>query len=176
MGFNARLAPYTLCRDIEFQATSNDAAATQHCSLFKFPFAGQLVGAYANVRKIQPAATAATAAVEATTNTGIDQVCIWKHATDDTTATYATALRAAARTGDADSSTGGGINWRLPTTAAGTNTTEAGLYTLTNKTATRRKFNAGDQAILGFSSYGATNSHRQWSVHVQMDYVIGHEA
>lgn len=173
MGFNARLAPYTITRTIEVRETSNDAAVSQHFPVFRFPFAGQIVGAFANVRRVTAAGSAADVAVEATTNTGVDEISLWKHATDDTTATYATSLRAAARTGAQDTSSAAdpGINWRLQTTSAVT-----GLYTLTNKSATRRKFSAGDVVLMHFGPYGLTNAHRVHDVEVQMDYIIGHEA
>ena len=173
MGFNARLAPYTISRTIEIRQSSGGRAVNQNFPLFKFPLAGQLVGAYANVRRITLAGSAHDAAVEATTNTGVDEVSIWKHATADTTATYATALRAAIRTGAQDTSSAAapGINWRLQTTSG-----VAGLYTLTNKSAARRKFLAGDVAYVHVSTYAAaTNAHIGHTVEVQMDYVIGHE-
>lgn len=171
MGFNARLAPFTIATTVEVRATSKDAAASQHYPVFRFPFAGQLVGAYANVRKVTLAGTAMDAAVEATTATGVQEISLWKHATDDTTATYATALRAALRTGNKDTSTGGGINWRLPTTS-GVN----GLYALTNKSAARRKFGAGDVMLMHIAPYGVTDAHRAYNIELQADYIIGYEA
>ncbi len=172
MGFNPRIAPYSVVKVVPIQPTSAVAAAgLHHFPIFKFPFAGQLVGAYANVRKINVIGTTADVAVEATTNTGINQISLWKHATDDTTATYATSLRSAARTGNKDTSTGGGINWRLPVTSAVT-----GLYTLTNKSATRRKYAAGDVCFMCVAPYGLTNADRPYEVTIQADYIIGEEA
>ena len=169
MGFNPRLAPYTVKSDVRLHfETATDTNSLQR-PLFKFPFAGQLVGAYANVDRQFPGL--ANAGMEASTATGIDEISIWNHATADTTATYATALRAAARTGNQDTSTGGGINWRLPGT-----TGEPSLYTLTNKSAARRKFVQGDVAMLHVRNYGGTDTSRIFEVHVQMDYIIGHEA
>lgn len=177
MGFNPRLAPFSITKQIEVRETSKDAAVSQHFPILKAPFAGQLVGAYANVRKIQAAGTAMDAAQAATTNTGVDEISIWNYATADTTATYATGLRMAARTGDQDSVASDGLNWGLPPTsgvAAVSGT--PGLYTLTNKSAARRKFLAGDVLMMHISPYGATNSHRVHAVDVQVDYIIGHEA
>jgi len=171
MGFNPRLAPFTITKQIQVRETSNDASVSQHFPIFVFPFAGQLVGARANIRKVQAAGTAVDAGQAATTNTGVDEISIWKHATDDTTATYATGLRAAARTGAQDTSTGGGLHWKI----AGTSSAP-GLYALTNKSAARRKFSAGDTAMMHISPYAATNSHRVHVVDIQMDYIIGHEA
>lgn len=172
MGFNARLAPFSITRTIEVRESSKDRNANQNFPLFKFPADGQIVGAYANVRR-NILATGPDVAVEATTNTGVDEVNIWKFATADTTATYATALRACYRTGAQDTSSAAapGINWRLATTSG-----VDGLYTLTNKSATRRKFLAGDVAMLHISAYAAaTDAHIGHTVDLQFDYVIGHE-
>lgn len=169
MGFNARLAPYTVFRDLRLHFETGTDTNSLHRPVWKAPFAAQLVGAFANVDRHLVGVI--NAAVEATTNTGIDEIAIWKHATADTTATYATALRMAARTGNQDSSTGGGLNWRLPGTTA-----EKSMYTLTNKTAARRKFLAGDVAMVHVRNYGATDTSRIFEVHLQMDYIIGHEA
>ena len=169
MGFNPRLAPYTVFRDLRLHFETGTDTNSLHRPVFKFPFAGQLVSAYANVDRHLIGAI--NSAVEATTNTGIDEISIWNHATADTTATYATALRSAARTGLQNSSTGGGLNWRLPGT-----TGEKSMYALTNKTAARRKFVAGDVAMVHVRNYGATDTSRIFEVHLQMDYIIGHEA
>lgn len=169
-GFNPRLAPYTLNGNAVFRNSSKDAAVAQHVPIFKFPFAGQLVGAYANARRVSGTAAAADAGIEATTATGVDGIAMWKYATADTTATYASGLRAAKRTGNADTSTGGGINFRLPT-VSGT----PGLYTLTNQTAARRTFAAGDVVMLMYDPRGATDAHRLTQVDYQMDYIIGYE-
>ncbi len=171
MGFNPRLAPYSVTRAIDVVCSSKMPGTAQNMPLFRFPAAGMLIGAYANcTRKYADAATK-SAEVEATTNTGVEQVSIWLHATDDTTATYATTLRAAKRTGTQDTSTGGGLNWRWPTTSGG-----YGLYSLTNCSASRRTFGAGDQAILRIDPYGATDAHRVFQLDVQMDYIIGQES
>lgn len=173
MGFNPRIAPYSINRVIPIQPTSAVAAAgLHHFPIFKFPFAGQLVGAYANIRKINVTGAGADASVAATTATGINQVSLWKHATDDTTATYATSLRSAARTGDKNSEAGGGIAWALPANTA----TTRGLYTLTNKSAARRKYNAGDVCFMCVAPYGLTNANRPYEVTIQADYIIGEEA
>lgn len=168
MGFNPRLAPYTVMRDIRLHFETATDTNSLHRAVWKAPFAAQLVGAYAQAERHLVGAV--NAAFEATTNTGIDEISIWKHATADTTATYATALRMAARTGNQDSSTGGGVNWRLPGT-----TGEKSMYALTNKSAARRKFLAGDVAMAHVRNYGATDTSRIAEVHIQMDYIIGHE-
>ena len=177
MGFNPRLAPFTIMKTIEVRETSNDSSVAQNFPLFKFPFAGQLVGAYANVRKVQAIGTAVDVAQLATTNTGVNQVSIWKHATADATASYVTALRSAARTGNANSTQGGGLTWKILATAgtAGTSA-EPTMYSLTNKSAARRKYLAGDVAVVHIDPYGATNSHRMHILDIQMDYIIGHES
>ena len=177
MGFNPRLAPFTVTKKFEVRETSKASNVIQHFPLFKFPFAGQLVGAYANVRKVQAAGIAVDKPQLATTATGVFEVSIWNHATADTTATYATALRAAARTGNKNSTLGGGLTWKLPLTSGVAGVSgEPSMYTLTNKSATRRKFLAGDVAMVNISPYGATNSNRVHVLDVQMDFIIGHEA
>ena len=171
MGFNPRLAPYSITKSIMVQASSKMAATQQNFPIFRFPFAGQLVGAYANVALSYPDAATKDAAIDAATNANVGHVSIWKHAAADTTATYATSLRAAIRTGANDTSTGGGINWLWPTTSG-----IDGLYSLTNKSAARRCFAAGDNALLCFVPSYATNAHHVFRVDLQMDYIIGQEA
>jgi len=166
MGFNPRLAPYSIEKSVQVRVNSAAAGDGQEHPIFKFPFAGQMVGAFANVRRISPTGVAVDAAIAADTTTAIPQVSLWKHATDDTTATYATGLRAAKRTGVA-----GVIAWDLPTTTA-----IRGFYTLTNQTAARRKFGAGDAVLVHVDVTGATDAHRAFQVDLQMDYIIGHEA
>lgn len=171
MGFNPRLAPYTICRDFRLHfETATDTNSLQR-AVFKFPFAGQIVAARANVDRHLVGLV--NAGVEATTGTGIDEISLWKHATADTTATFATGLRSMQRTGAQDSSTGGGINWRLPGTTA-----EPSLYTFSDNntaSAARRQYLAGDVVMMHVRNYGATDTSRIFEVHLQVDYVIGHE-
>ncbi len=171
MGFNPRISPYSLSTQIMVRESSKDVNAAQHFAVFRFPFAGQIIGAYANVHRTYIAAGTADAAIEAETNTGVQEISLWKHATDDTTATYATSLRACARTGNKDTTTGGGLDWHLPTTSA-----SPSLMSLTNKSATRRKFGAGDVVMMKIAPYGVTDAHRSHRVDLQMDYIIGEEA
>jgi hypothetical protein len=45
---------------------------------------------------------------------------------------------------------------------------------MTNQTAARRCFGAGDQAIVAITpTYAATNAHYVFQLDVQMDYIIG---
>jgi hypothetical protein len=169
MGFNPRLAPYSITGSIRRQFTSKDAAAAMNLDIFRFPFAGEIVNAYANALLIG-AAGVADAIPAATTNTGIGDISIWKATDADTTATYASGIRAVKRTGAANSVASAGIAWLLSTTTA-----SPGLYALTNQSATRRKFASGDRAILRVAPRGATDAHRTYDVRYQMNYVIGHE-
>ncbi|HUT60022.1 MAG TPA: hypothetical protein VNA25_19425 [Phycisphaerae bacterium] len=171
MGFNPRLAPYSLSTALRFVASSAMAATTQYQPLFRFPFQGQLIGAYTNVTRTYADAGTKDAAIDAATDSVITEVSILKHAADDTTLTYATGLRAAILTGANDTSTGGGIDYKWPTTSGGT-----GLTAMTNKTATRRTFVQGDQAIVKFTPTWPTNAHYVWRVDLQMDYIIGQES
>ncbi len=169
MGFNPRLAPYTITGSVRHQFTSKDAAAAMNKDIFQFPFAGEIVNAYANILLIG-ASGVHDVIPAATTNTGIGDISIWKVADADPTATSASGIRAVKRTGAANSVASAGIAWlETPTTAS------PGLYTLTNQTVTRRQFAAGDRAILRVSPRGATNAHRTYEVRYQMNYVIGHE-
>ena len=172
MGFNPRLAPYTICRDFRLHfETATDTNSLQR-AIFKFPVAGQVIAARANVDRHFIGLV--NTAVEASTATGIDEISIWKHATADTTATFATALRSLQRTGNQDSSTGGGINWRLPGTTA-----EPSLYTFAdNNTASgaRREYLAGDVVMMHVRNYGGTDTSRIFEVHLQVDYVLGLES
>ncbi len=172
MGFNPRLAPYTISKQVEFMVTSKDAAAAHDLPVFRFPFAGQLVGAFAN---IQYSTGVAVHFVEllGTTATGVD-LMLWKFATDDTTATYATGLRALQRTGAANSTAGGGISWRRAQTSG-----SVGLIAFADNntaSAARKQFNAGDDLMLQLDPRGATDAHRDFKVDLQVDYIIGHES
>jgi len=172
MGFNPRLAPYTLAKQLTFVVSSKMAdQTTQYQPLFRFPFAGQLIGAYANVTLSYPDCATKDAAIDAATNANITEVSILKHAAADATLTYATGLRAAILTGANDTVTGGGVDYPWPTTSGG-----VGMKALTNKTATRRSFVAGDQAIVKFTPDYATTAHYVFRVDLQMDYIIGHES
>ncbi len=172
MGFNPRLAPYTVSKSFYFIATSKDAAVVQNLPVYRFPFAGQLVGASAN---IQYKAGGETTFVEllGTTNTGAN-LMLWKFATDDTTATYATGLRALQRTGAANSTASAGISWRRAETSG-----SVGLIPFSDNntaSAARKQFNAGDDVMLQLDPRGATDAHREFRVDLQVDYIIGHES
>lgn len=169
MGFNPRLAPYTIAGSVRHQFTSKDAIDSMNKDIFQFPFAGEIVNAYANVMLIG-AAGAHDIGVAATTNTGIGDVSIWKATDADTTATYASGVRAVKRTGAANSVGSEGIAWLVTETTA-----SPGLYTLTNQTVARRQFAAGDRAILRLAVRGATDAHRTYETRYQMNYVVGHE-
>ena len=171
MGFNPRLAPYSLNQTFTVWLGTATTIQTYNVDLFRFPFAGQLLNAYANAAQIVPAGGTVPAAVEATTNTAMFEVSLWKATDGDTTATYATGARAAIRTGAMNSSTGGGINWRLAATSG-----VPGLYALTNKSAARRKFAADDRLLAHVGVQGATNANRTYEVRVQANYVIGYES
>lgn len=172
MGFNPRLAPYTVYRDLRLHFETATDTNSLHRPVFKFPVAGQLVSAHANVDRHFIGLV--NAGVEATTGTGIDEISLWKHATADTTATYATGLRSLQRTGAQDSSTGGGLNWRLPGT-----TGEKSMYAFSDNNtaaAARKKYLAGDVVMVHCRNYGATDTSRIFEVHLQVDYVLGHES
>ena len=171
MGFNPRLHPYTVTKQMTFHVTSKDAAAAHDLPVFRFPFAGQLVGASANLM-YNTAAGVHYIELPGDTTTGID-LMLWKFATNDTTATYATGLRALQRTGAANSTASAGISWRAATTSG-----SVGLKAFAdNNTAagSRRQFNAGDDVMLQLDPRGATNAHRNFRVDIQMDYIIGRE-
>ena len=172
MGFNPRLHPYTVSKQITFHVTSKDAAADHELPVFRFPFAGQLVGAAANIQ-YNTAAGVHYIELLGTTATGVN-LSLWKFATDDTTATYATGLRALQRTGAANSTAGGGISWRRAQTSG-----SVGLIPFSDNNtaaASRRQFNAGDDVMLHLDPRGATDAHRNYRVDIQMDYIIGREA
>ena len=171
MGFNPRLAPYTTNHHLRLHfETASDTNSLQR-ALFKFPFAGQIIAARATAERYL--AGLVNAAVEADTNTGIDEISLWKHATADTTATFATGLRSLQRTGNQNTSTGGGINWRLPGTSG-----EPSMYTFADNNtaaASRKKYLAGDVVMAHVRNYGPTDTSRIFHINIQMDYVIGHE-
>jgi hypothetical protein len=162
MGFNARLAPYSVAKEVHFQTNTNTDTFERDHFIFRFPFAGQLIGAYA-------ALGMSAEVVDADTTTCLYEVSLWKNSADNTTATYDTADRAAKRTGEVNAT--GGILWASNTT-----------YALTNLTAARRKFAAGDKMFLrtGFTAntqhVGSDNELQGERLEIQADYIIGHEA
>ncbi len=162
MGFNARLAPYSVVSEVMFQTNTNTDTFQRDHFIFRFPFAGQLIGAYAALGQ----GASAQAADDKTTN--LYEVSLWKNSADNTTATYDTADRAAKRTGAVNAT--GGILWANNT-----------VYALTNQTAARRKFDAGDKMYLrtGFTAavaHGTTFQYPQEQLEIQADYIIGEEA
>jgi len=164
MGFNARLAPYSVTKEVHFQTnTDTDTFQLDHF-IFRFPFAGQLIGAYCALGQ----GAAYPAGDSKTTN--LWEVSLWKNSADNTTATYATDDRAAKRTGEAANTTGS-LVWALNT-----------VYTLTNQSSTLRKFAAGDKMYLRTAfTAGVTHatiglSLAQQKMEIQADYIIGYEA
>ncbi len=164
MGFNARLAPYSVVKEVNFQTNTNTDTFTRDHFIFRFPYAGQLIGAYAALGQ----GASAQAADDKTTN--LYEVSLWKNSADNTTATYATDDRAAKRTGEAANTTGS-LTW-----------TAGAVYTLTNQTAALRTFAAGDKMFLrtGFTAATTHNTTQfglqQEKLEIQADYIIGYEA
>lgn len=176
MGFNPRLHPYTVSKSITIHVTSKDAGAIHHVPVFKFPFAGQLVGASANIMYTFADGDHAIG-IEATTNTGVESIALWKFAAADTTATFATGLRSLQRTGTQDTSTGGGLNWRAAVHGPNASGARGFIAFSDNNTASaaRKQYLQNDEVMLLFDPYGVTNAHRTFRVDLQMDYIIGHE-
>ncbi len=143
MGFNPRLAPYTLTYQ---QNPFQEASATFDVDWFRFPFAGELLAAYASVQS--------NVATDATT--AMTTLAIGKSAAG--TGAYASVSSRVVTAGSDGAST-----WD--------NTTQ---YTLSNHaTAASNQFAAGDWAmirIIQVNTSGGVNF-----MNVQMDYVIGHE-
>jgi len=164
MGFNARLAPYSIVNEVNFQTNTDTDTFQKDHFMFRFPFAGQLIGAYA---ALSPSATAIPGD-DKTTN--LWEVSLWKEGVDTAAGVYATGARAAKRTGEAANTTGALI-WGL-----------GRVYTLTNQTAAKRTFAAGDKMYLR-TSYTANTEHHAAlpgmvgeMLEVQADYIIGYEA
>ena len=173
MGFNPRLHPYTVTKELNIHVTSKDAAAAHELPVFRFPFAGQLVGASANIMYNLLGEGSHYVELLGTTNTGVN-LALWKFATDDTTATFVTGLRALQRTGNNNSTAGGGISWREALTSGA-----VGLIPFSDNNtaaASRKQFNAGDDVMLHLDPRGATDAHRNFRVELQMDYIIGRES
>lgn len=143
MGFNPRLAPYSLTfnRDNVFEV----ASTTIDMDWFRFPFAGQLLAAYA--------ATSGNIATDATT--ALTTLAIGKSVGGTTSyAAASSRVVTAAATGS---------TWD--------NTTQ---YTLTNSTTvSETKFAAGDWAMVRRVFVHSSAGVRGLSL--QMDYVIGYE-
>jgi hypothetical protein len=164
MGFNPALAPYTVIKEVNYQTNTDTDTFSKDHFLFRFPFAGQLINSYAALGQ----GAAVQAGDDKTTN--LWEVSIWKNSVDNTTATYATGDRAAARTGEPANTTGALI-W-------GANR----VYALTNKSTARRRFAAGDKMFLRTSFTAATTHNitqfalQQEKLEVQMDYIIGYDS
>lgn len=144
MGFNPRLAPYSLTftRDNVFEVTDD----TVDIDWFRFPFAGQLIAAYAAV----------TADIPTDATTAMTTLAIGKSLAG--TGAYAAASSRVVTANGASST------WD--------NTTQ---YTLTDSTTvSETKFAAGDWAMVRRTFIHSSAGVRGLSV--QMDYVIGYEA
>lgn len=143
MGFNPRLAPYTVTfnQDNVFEV----ASATVDQDWFRFPFAGQLLAAYAAV----------DTNIATDTTTAMTTLAIGKSLAG--TGAYAAASSRVVTAGSNGAST-----WD-PTTQ----------YTLTNSTtASEIKFAAGDWAMVRRVMVHTSGGLRGMSL--QMDYVIGY--
>lgn len=142
MGFNPRLAPYS----VTYQINAFDvASATVDIDWFRFPFAGEILAAYAAVGTNIPTDT----------TTALTTLAIGKSAAG--TGAYAAASSRVVTAGSNGAST-----WD--------NTTQ---YTLTNGDTAAVQFDAGDWAMIRRVFVHTSGVVRQTSV--QMDYVIGHE-
>ncbi len=142
MGFNPRLAPYSLTfnQSNVFEVTD----ATVDMDWFRFPFAGELLAAYA----------ATSGNIETDAATALTTVAIGKSVGG--TGGYAAA---ASRVNTAGST---GSTWD--------NTTQ---YTLTNSsTASELKFAQGDWAMIRRVFVHSSGGVR--GLNIQMDYVIGY--
>ncbi len=143
MGFNPRLAPYSLTfnRDNVFEV----ASTTIDIDWFRFPFAGQLLAAYA----------ATNANIATDTATALTTLAIGKSAGGTTSYAAASSRVVIAN--------GAGSDWD--------NTTQ---YTLTNSsTVSELRFAAGDWAMVRRVFIHSSAGVRGLSL--QMDYVIGYE-
>ena len=143
MGFNPRLAPYSISYQ---QDPFLNGAGTDDVDWFRFPFAGELLSAYAAVQTN----------IATDTTTALTTVAIGK--SDAGTGAYAAASS------------------RVVTGAAtGSTWDNATQYTLANNgTLANVQFAAGDWAmirIIQVQGASVTNN----TLSVQMDYVIGHE-
>ena len=143
MGFNPRLAPYTVTfnQDNVFEVTN----ATVDMDWFRFPFAGQLLAAYA--------AVSGNIATDATT--ALTTVAIGK-------SLAGTGAYAAASSRVVTAASEGASTWD--------NLTQ---YTLTNSsTDSELKFAAGDWAMIRRVFVHTAGGLK--GISIQMDYVIGY--
>lgn len=159
MGFNPRLSPYSIQKEVNYGPNTGTDTFQRDHFLFEFPFAGEMLAAYA---VLGPGA-AVQAGDDKTTN--LWEVSVWKNSADNTTATYATGDRAAKRTGEAANTTGA-LAWAANT-----------VYQLTNAASSLRRFSAGDKLYLRTAFTQATNHPfvNGSTLHAQVDYIIGYE-
>ena len=142
MGFNPRLAPYTVTFNIEtvFEVTN----ATKDMDWFRFPFAGELLSAYAAV-----SGNIATDATTALTTVAIGKSAAGTGAYQSVSSRVVTANSNGASTWD--------------------NTTQ---YTLSNSsTLASVQFAAGDWAMIRRVFIHTSGAVKGMSI--QMDYVLG---
>lgn len=145
MGFNPRLAPYsiTLTQDNVFEV----ASATVDIDWFRFPFAGEILAAYAAV----------STNIATDTTTALTTVAIAKSLAG--TGAYQVAASRVVTAGGAGAST-----WD--------NTTQ---YTLTNNTVLASvQFAAGDWVMVRRVMVHTSGALR--GLALQMDYVLGYES
>jgi hypothetical protein len=162
MGFNPRLAPYSIQMNCPMTKLVASGPHDMDTFLHQAAFAGQVLGAYACLGPLIESAVAA-----GDTTTWLSVVAVWKEGEATTTGVYATGQMCAGReTGEAGADNTGGA-WALNQP-----------YTLTNEVVSRRNFDAGDKLYLRTRyqhDVSSMNASVQEDITIQVDYIYGLE-
>ena len=164
MGFNPRIAPYSIQMSCPFVDTTSAGVQELDTFLHKMAFAGQVIGGYACLGATAPAVASSD------TSTWLSVCAVWKEGAATTTGVYATASMCVAReTGETDAVNADG-SW-----------VKNHVYTLTNESVTRRTLAAGDKLYLRTRFKAVTSRMNARGIkveemNVQVDYIYGLES
>ena len=164
MGFNPRIAPYSIQMRCALMGTTTSGPHELDSFLHTMAFKGQVVGAYAGLDALAQAIASSDA------TTWFSVCAIWKEGEATTTGVYATdAMCAARETGEATADNLDG-HWA-----------KNRVYTLTNEVASRRTLEAGDKLYLRTRTQRDTTTYKNTKIideglTIQVDYIYGLES
>jgi len=164
MGFNPRIAPYSVQVSCPFIDTTSAGVQELDTFLHKMAFAGQVVGGYACLGATSPLVASSD------TTTWLSVCAVWKEGEATTTGVYATASMCCARERGETAAVNTGGHW-----------VKNRPYTLTNEIASRRTLAAGDKLYLRTKYQGDTTRWKDATIKnedmsIQVDYIYGLES
>ena len=161
MGFNPRLAPYSIQSNCDLNRLTTSGPHNMDTYLHTMAFAGQVIGGYACL------GPQAVAIASSDSTTWLSIVAVWKEGAATAVGVYETASFCVAReTGETGALNTGG-HWQV-----------LRPYTLTNEVTSRRQLAAGDKLFLRtrfqFDTTRPGNIIPE-DITIQVDYIYGHE-